>query len=240
MQVVVDYERKPHYFHLSRSLKKLGSGNRQSIAKAAVGNTTLLLELVSAICGAVGAEMKYVCSESHDSILQLKSKTALEHFTWETVWTELQQSSPTLMAILHGFTPVTKHNNEDIRPALCLCASILLMLQNDKVNLVQSVISLVLKAGHATKQVCICTCTYECVSINFHHTSYYSNSTFIHVGVYEQHKLRICLMHTVSMMDTIAHGHDEEVLEWQDALMKYVPPPNPTVRLSYTNVSHIQ
>jgi len=34
-----------------------------------------------------------------------------------------------------------------------MCASILLKLTNGKVNLVQTVISLVLKAGHATKQV---------------------------------------------------------------------------------------
>ena len=36
-----------------------------------------------------------------------------------------------------------------------VCASILLKLRNDKVNLVQSVISLVMKAGHASKQVCL-------------------------------------------------------------------------------------
>lgn len=159
MQVVVGHTKRPSYFHLTQSLKKLGRhvgrGNRQSIAKAAVSNTSLRPELVTAICGTVRAEIKHVCSNAHDSILRLKSKTALEHFTWETVWAELQQNTPTLMALLLGLLPASKCEREDVRPAMCLCASILLKLRNDKVNLIQSVISLVLKAGHATKQVCL-------------------------------------------------------------------------------------
>ena len=157
MQVVVGYESKPSYFHLTQSLKRLGRyvgrGNRRSIARAAVDNLTLRPELVSAMCQAVGAEMKGVCSDSHDSILRMKNKTALEHFSWETVWCELEQKAPTLMAFLVGLAPPSKRQSEHIKPALSLCASILLKLRNDKINLVQSVISLVMKAGHATKSV---------------------------------------------------------------------------------------
>ena len=159
-QVAVGYQKKPSYFHLSQSLKKLGRyvgrGNRRSIARAAVSNTALQPHLVDALCGVVRAEMKHVCSDNHDSILRLKSKPALEHFTWEAVWAELQQTAPTLMALLLRMTPAARHADEGVRPALCLCASILLKLRNNKVNLVQSVISLVLKAGHATKQVQHC------------------------------------------------------------------------------------
>lgn len=155
--MVVGHNKKPTYFHLTRSLKKLGRyvgrGNRRSIAKAAVGNATLRPELIAAICTKVTAEVKTLCSDAHDSILRLKSKTALEYFTWETVWIELQQSAPTLMAILCQLIPLSKKSDK-VNPALCLCASVLLKLRNDKVNLIQSVISLVLKAGHATKEVC--------------------------------------------------------------------------------------
>lgn len=104
--------KKPRYFYLTQSLKKLGRhvghGNRRSIAQAAVRNTTLLPELVTALCEIAGAEMKSICSDNHDSILCLKSKTACEHFTWETMWAELQQYSPTLMAILLGLIPHSK------------------------------------------------------------------------------------------------------------------------------------
>ena len=120
-------------------------------------NSTLRPELVTAMCRTVGAEIKCVCSDSRNSILRMKNKTALEHFTWETVWSELEQKAPTLTAILLGLAPTSKRESEHIKPALSLCASILLKLRNDKVNLVQSVISLVMKAGHASKQVCLLT-----------------------------------------------------------------------------------
>ena len=83
----------------------------------------------------------------------MKNKTSLEHFSWETVWCELEQKAPTLMAFLVGLAPPSKRQSEHVKPALSLCASILLKLRNDKVNLVQSVTSLVMKAGHATKSV---------------------------------------------------------------------------------------
>ena len=119
-------------------------------------NLTLRPELVTAMCRTVGAEIKCVCSDSCDSILRMKNKRALEHFTWETVWSELEQKTPTLTAILLELVPTFKRESEHIKP-LSLCASILLKLRNDKVNLVQSVISLVMKAGHASKQVCLLT-----------------------------------------------------------------------------------
>ena len=120
-------------------------------------NLTLRPELVTAMCHTVRAEIKCVCSDSQDLILQMKNKTALENFTWETVWSELEQKAPTLTEILHGLAPTSKQGSEHIKPALSVCASILLKLRNDKVNLVQSVISLVMKAGHASKQARLIT-----------------------------------------------------------------------------------
>ena len=72
--------------------------------------------------------MKCVCSDSHDSILRMKNKTALEHFTRETVWSELEPKAPTLTAILLGLAPPSKQESEHIKPALSLCVSILLKL----------------------------------------------------------------------------------------------------------------
>ena len=36
---------------------------------------------------------------------------------------------------------------------------------------------------------------------------------------------------TMALMENIADGHDEEVLEWQDDLVVRVPSPDPMVRL---------
>ena len=63
------YGCKPTYSNLTQSLERLGRyvgrGNQRSIVRAAVDNLTLWPELVSAMCEAVEAEMKCVCSDSH-------------------------------------------------------------------------------------------------------------------------------------------------------------------------------
>ena len=42
---------------------------------------------------------------------------------------------------------------KSIKPVLCMCASMLLKLRNPHVNLVQGMVSIVLRVGHACKQV---------------------------------------------------------------------------------------
>ena len=150
-------DRKARYFHLSRSLKKLGRyvgrGKARSIAAAMVENNVLRHEVVIAIGNMARNELKKICSESHDSILRMKSKTALEYFTWERVWVELQDNAPILVLFLLQLVPPLKREKEEVKRAICVCMSILLKLRCDKVNIVQAVISLILTAGHATKQV---------------------------------------------------------------------------------------
>lgn len=150
-------QRNNRYFYLSRSLKQLGKyvgrGKRQSIAKAAIENSALRGEIVAALCTAAHKEMIALCSDSHDSILCMKTKPALELFSWERVWLELQQHAPLLLDILTKLLPPSKRGAKSIQPALCVCASILLKLRSNKVNLVQTMIAVVLRAGHATKQV---------------------------------------------------------------------------------------
>ena len=154
--MVSKQDKRNRYFHLSGSLKRIGKyvgrGNRRSIAAAIVQNTTLRGEVISLLCREAQQEIKKLCSDSHDSILRMTSKPALENFTWERVWQELQLNTPLLANFLTGFLPKSKEASCFL-PALCVCASIVIKLQNQKVNVVQSMISLLLKAGHATKQV---------------------------------------------------------------------------------------
>ena len=156
--MVVSYSKESKYHQLTRSLKKLGRyigrGNRKSIANAAVSNNSLRPEIVQKLGQVIrNKEVVRICSDEHDSILRLKSKPALEHFSWETVWEELSQNAPMLMSLLLNLVPSSKRDSESVKPALCVCASVILKLNNQKMNLVQSAVSLVLKAGHATKQV---------------------------------------------------------------------------------------
>lgn len=158
MQVVVSKDKKKsRFFHLSQSLKKLGKyvgrRNKQSIARAVVENVALRKEVVTQISRLALKEIKLICSDTHDSILRMKSKIALEKFTWERVWLELEQYLPLLVSIFLQFVPQSKRENLSTRRVLCVCISILLKLHCHKINLVQAIISLLLKCGHATTQV---------------------------------------------------------------------------------------
>lgn len=113
-------------------------------------------EVVAALGNSVQKEIKKLCSDSHDSILRMKSKTALERFTWERVWLEIQMNAPLLVSLfLHHLKEKTKLSGQLFAHALVF----LLKLRCQKVNIVQAVIGVVLKAGHATKQV-IATCNF--------------------------------------------------------------------------------
>ena len=142
------------YFYLSRSLKRIGKyvgrGNRKSIAKAVCDNDSLRSEVIVSVSRMIRKEVKKVCSKNHKSMLRVKSRTALESFTWDRVWSEIRVNAPILTSILKGTFAST---DDSIFPLLCVAVSILLKVSNPQVNLVQYILSLVLKLGHATKQV---------------------------------------------------------------------------------------
>lgn len=174
----MSHSTRNRYHHISHSLKKLarcvGHKNCKSIASAAVGNMKLRPHVVEKLARSIRMqELVPLCSDKHDSILRLKSKPALEHFSWETVWEELRVNAPLLLSFFSCLLP--KRKQQEVHPAICMLASIVLRLNNQKVNLVQSVVSLILRAGHATKQVrsaslfscgfqhfniVVCTCTW--------------------------------------------------------------------------------
>ena len=119
-----DKERKNRYFHLFRSLKKIGKyvgrGKKRSIANAVIENSTLRKEVLLALGKAARKEISKICSDSHDSILRMKTKPALELFSWERVWLELQTHAPLIMALLVQLLPSSKRKTEcAYHPALC-------------------------------------------------------------------------------------------------------------------------
>ena len=150
-------EQRARYFHLSGSLKKVGKfvgrGRRRSIAQAVVGNLNLRQHVVEELTRTIRKEVKELCSRNYDTILRMKTKPALQSFTWQRIWDELDTKAPLLLTILTNCLPKKKGSSDAVKPALCMCASILLKLTNPHVNLAQGVLSVVLRAGHTPKQV---------------------------------------------------------------------------------------
>lgn len=97
--------------------------------------------------------MKVVTSLKHDSILRMKNKQSMENFTWDHVWSEIETYCPTLGSIFKNCLPLHVLKNDKFIPSAALCSSVLLKLRNPHVNVLQGVISIILKAGHANTQV---------------------------------------------------------------------------------------
>ena len=113
-----------------------------------MSNPHLCTHVVTVMAKDVQKELQEICSDTYNSILRMKCKEALERFIWDRVWLKLEMKAPVLLQILSGGV-----SSGNIKPAICTCASILLKLRNPKVNLVQAMVSVVLKAGHAGIQV---------------------------------------------------------------------------------------
>lgn len=153
---MVGYKSKPKVRELTSSLKKLGKcvsrGQRLAIAKSVLQNPSLRIHIVRVLAMEIRKEIRKLSSQNH-SILRMKSKTSFEQFTWECVWTEIENCCPLLSVILLNFLPPQVQEKSFTVPSLCLSASILFKLRSSHINIVQGIISFLLKSGHASKQV---------------------------------------------------------------------------------------
>ena len=97
-------------------------------------------------------ELGVLCSEAANSTLRSQSADALTAFTWGKVIDELAARAPTLLSLLEMCT-YTRKPRRNRMAVIGMCTALLLKLRFHKMCLVQKIISLLLYAGHAGKQV---------------------------------------------------------------------------------------
>ena len=94
-----------------------------------------------------------MCSRANtNSILCNQSSDALNTFTWGKLHDELAERAPLLLTLLEMCTH-TRKPRINRQAVIGLCAVILLKFRFSKMSLVQKIVSLILYAGHAGKQV---------------------------------------------------------------------------------------
>ena len=92
---------------------------------------------------------------------QLQSTAAIK-FSWEGIYEEIAQCAPTLQRILSLALPEEKREKAKI--TICMIVAMLLKQRNKNAAFLQSLVSLVLFAGGATRQVCkqcMCNCMHH-------------------------------------------------------------------------------
>ena len=72
-------------------------------------------------------------------------------FKWSSLLKELKQYAPQFLSVLTSIIPSKKHQNQCA--AIGMCTAIILKHTSSKMSLVQKIVSLILYAGHASKQV---------------------------------------------------------------------------------------
>ena len=135
-----------------KSGKELGTRKKDIYLPAIAEKQASCPQAAKIIGHLIKGEMQQICSDKRVSILRDTSEPAMKGFSWESVWLELQHSTPFLMAILENSFPATARN-ERMKPLLCTCVAMLLKWRQPKMCHVQAAISLVLQAGHSGKQV---------------------------------------------------------------------------------------
>ena len=107
--------------------------------------------MVTEIGKVIRKEVKSLCSDKAASILKESDKSNLVQFTWEKVLAEIQLLAPTLLKLLQ--TVLEKKNLKSHIPIIGMITSILCHFHRNSVNCVQNIISIILYAGHCSKQV---------------------------------------------------------------------------------------
>lgn len=106
-------------------------------------------------------EMSNMCSFEVLSILRKKASEDLATFQWSKFINELEEYAPSLLNILRGCilnkrslktAPLRqpKYNEDAI---IGICAAILLRYRNQRLNLIQRIVSILLYCSHAPKTV---------------------------------------------------------------------------------------
>lgn len=98
-------------------------------------------------------EIRAMASDRAKSILQSQNPDDLKQFKWDTLLCELSKYVPVLSRLLLLATK-TRRPRLNQKEVIGVCAAILIIHQNSKMNLIQKLASLILYAGHTSKQVC--------------------------------------------------------------------------------------
>ena len=94
-------------------------------------------------------------SKSGDSFFRFSHVAALQSFSWKPLLKELSEKAPNLYAFLKAALSSQKKKS-----LIGMTASVLLKGKNMQMAQIPTIISVILYAGHASKQVCIYTQIY--------------------------------------------------------------------------------
>ena len=138
--------------------RSVGRKNRASIARQVMNDHKMKDKALDILGRQVQKEMSAMCSKKKPSVLRGDQLQDLKDFTWEMLEDEAKLVAPTLHRILKGMVEVkrrircpksTRSKKRVYGPSntavMGMCMVILLRHKNAHINLVQKIISLILR-----------------------------------------------------------------------------------------------
>ncbi len=145
-------------YSLTPSRRRLGKAvarsSKSSIAKACFTDPITTKYAMNYLGTLLRREIQVLVSHDTNSMLQSQDIRSMETFTWDVIMEELRLHAPKLLILFQAITE-TKQKDEHKRNGIIgMCVSILLKYRLSRMSLVQKIISVIIYAGHASKQVC--------------------------------------------------------------------------------------
>ena len=141
---------------LTPSRKRIGKavarGSRLAVAEECLNDEDVSKYVIKKICKKVQLEMEALCSDRVDSTLKHHSREDLLTFKWSDIYDELQAHTPILLQILLAAT-MTRCPRTNREAVISMCAVMICKLRRPQLSAAQKTLSLILYAGHASKQV---------------------------------------------------------------------------------------
>jgi hypothetical protein len=143
----------------------------------------------------LGEEAKAICSSSGETCsLRSKQVESILSLNWMALHAELSSKAPLLMSVLEAVTPTKRKPQKKL--AHCMCVSVLLFARTKNMSLIQRLVSVLLYAGHASKQV-------------------YTRLNYMGLCMSYKQSIRI--------MESLGKNHDQEIYTWSKQLEDMIP-----------------
>ena len=136
--------------------------SHKTVATECLKNERSRNHVVNIFCSLIHKEVKSIASTRVKSTLLYQSKQSICDFDWKKVEREMATHCPLLLRVLAAATK-TRSERVNRTMTIIMCFAMIVKHQNPNVNLLQKIITLILYAGHCSKQVC-------CSSYSYVHT----------------------------------------------------------------------
>ena len=122
------------------------------VARECMKDQVIKKHILNLIGNTIRSEIKAMVSDKVNSILRSKEISDLKIFNWNALIKELTIHTPYLFHIFNSITKtITPQDNQ--MAIIGMCIAILLKQRYSRMSLVQKVVSIIMYAGHASKQV---------------------------------------------------------------------------------------